>query len=256
MNANILTTAQAAKILGVSTRTAQLWMENGSLASWKTPGGHRRAHSADVYALVNANNGGTAGAAPVRSSFLELDGSQGLSYPVGQNEHLRLAAVERAGIVDSRPEQDFDDLAKVAADILQVPVALITLLTPTKQWFKSHVGLDLKETPRSWAFCNYTVLQNEIFQVEDLSKDSRFATNPAVIGEPHFRFYAGSPILDSDGLALGSLCVIDMKPRALDAKQRKVLSVLAAQVAAQIKLRTSNRALLRASTELSRRGLA
>lgn len=253
MDSNILTTAQAAKILGVSTRTAQLWIESGSLASWKTPGGHRRVRSADVYALVDAGRepapDAGRGAGPIQ---LVSAGGDALAYPIAANEAQRLAAVERAGIVDTDAEADFDDLAKLAADVLDVPIVLITLLTPTRQWFKSHHGLPMSETPRSWAFCNYTVLQDGVFQVGDLSRDPRFAANPAVQGEPHFRFYAGAPLRDSEGFALGSLCLIDMVPRALDDRQSQVLSVLAAQVAAQIKLRVQGRELRRAQAGRAR----
>lgn len=260
MDSSILTTAQAAKILGVSTRTAQLWMENGALASWKTPGGHRRARSEDVYALVAAgpDAGGEnapASAAPApREMRIVAAESAGLVYPIDENETARLAAVVRSRMVDSDPEADFDDLARVAAEVLGASIALITLLTPDRQWFKSHIGLDMEETPRSWAFCNYTVLQNGVFQVEDLSKDERFAANPAVRDDPRFRFYAGAPLRDSDGFALGSLCLIDMAPRRLSEAEGKILSVLAAQVAAQIKLRTQHRELRRVSGELERRG--
>ena len=256
MDSNILTTAQAAKILGVSTRTAQLWMENGALASWKTPGGHRRARSDDVYALVAAGNG-EAAAAPgagasriVHSSPAE---SAGVIYPIGENEAARYAAVERTRLLDSDSETDFDDLARLAAEVLGASIALITLLTPDRQWFKSHIGLDMTETPRSWAFCNYTVLQDGVLQVEDLSKDERFAANPAVRDDPKFRFYAGAPLRDADGYALGSLCLIDTAPRRLTDAEGKILSVLASQVAAQIKLRTQHRELRRISGELERK---
>ena len=256
MESTILTTAQAAKILGVSTRTAQLWMENGALASWKTPGGHRRARSDDVFALVATVNGEGAAAIPagvprvVPASPAE---SAGLIYPIGENEAARFAAVERTRLVDSEPESDFDDLARLAAEVLGASIALITLLTPDRQWFKSHIGLDMSETPRSWAFCNYTVLQDGVFQVEDLSKDERFAVNPAVRDDPRFRFYAGAPLRDADGYALGSLCLIDMAPRRLTEAEAKILSVLASQVATQIKLRMQYRELRRISGELARR---
>lgn len=230
-------------------------MENGALASWKTPGGHRRARSDDVYALVATVNGEGAAAIPagvpriVPASPAE---SAGLIYPIGENEAARYAAVERTRLVDSEPESDFDDLARLAAEVLGASIALITLLTPDRQWFKSHIGLDMSETPRSWAFCNYTVLQDGVFQVEDLSKDERFAVNPAVRDDPKFRFYAGAPLRDADGYALGSLCLIDMAPRRLTDAEAKILSVLAAQVAAQIKLRTQHRELRRISGELAR----
>jgi len=230
-------------------------MENGALASWKTPGGHRRTRSDDVYALVATVNG-HAPAAPAgepRNVPASPAESAGLIYPIGENEAARFAAVERTRLVDSAAEADFDDLARLAAEVLGASIALITLLTPDRQWFKSHIGLNMTETPRSWAFCNYTVLQDGVFQVEDLSKDERFAANPAVRDDPRFRFYAGAPLRDADGYALGSLCLIDMAPRRLTDAEAKILSVLAAQVAAQIKLRMQQRELRRIGGELAGR---
>src|SRR6202012_5075118 len=94
-------------------------------------------------------------------------------------------------------------------------------------WFKSRQGLDMAETPRSWAFCNHTILQRDVFVVENLALDTRFADNPAVAGGPQFRFYGGAPVVDPDGFALGSLCVIDYEPRRLDAGQDSTLLALA-----------------------------
>ncbi|WP_159717511.1 GAF domain-containing protein, partial [Geminicoccus flavidas] len=131
----------------------------------------------------------------------------------------------------------------LAAQTLDAPVSLLTLLTPTRQWFKSRFGLDLPETPRSWAFCNYTILQRGVFSVEDLAGDPRFADNPAVAGEPGFRFYAGAPVLDGAGFAVGSLCVIDCRPRVLQEREAQTLLALAGLASAEIRLRATERQL-------------
>lgn len=353
MKSSIITTAQAAKILGVSPRTAQLWTESGVIPNWKTPGGHRRMFEADVQAILQ--RGGEI-VLPSRSVLVlapqqrhadwsralaaldvtevglvedavaaavaigartpdifvaEVDGLDalpdrflqklrniaGLSrmqiviatrspakaaaplldpaspfkiiqlepspdnlvqtlthhtplkhlrlqplppallnapFPVSDNEPQRLMAVHRSGILDSASEQALDNLTQIAALSLSAPIALITVLSEDRQWFKAKVGLEMDETPRSWAFCNYTVLQSGVEEFADLSTDARFAENPAVKDAPHFRFYAGAPVTDEQGQVLGSLCVIDTKPRQLDATQTEILSRLARLVTAEI----------------------
>ena len=124
-----------------------------------------------------------------------------------------------------------------------MPIALLTLLTPTRQWFKSRYGLEIAETPRSWAFCNYTILQKDIFSVRNLSLDAKFAKNPAVSGGPAFRFYAGAAVTDPDGFALGSLCVIDHRPRTLDENQLRSLRALAGLASDEVGLRAADRQL-------------
>jgi GAF domain-containing protein len=156
--------------------------------------------------------------------------------------------------VDTPPEDVFDRLTWLAAQTLEMPIALITLLTPTRQWFKSRQGLDMADTPRSWAFCNHTILQNRCMVAEDLASDPRFADNPAVVDAPSFRFYAGCPVVDPDGFALGSLCVIDTKPRTLDETQKHILTNLAALASDEIKLRATDVRLRRAEDALERMG--
>jgi CheY-like chemotaxis protein len=165
------------------------------------------------------------------------------SFPFPDNEGQRLLALERSGLVDTPPEDSFDRLTWLAARSLDAPVALLTLLTPTRQWFKSRYGLDMVETPRGWAFCNYTILQKGIMVAENLATDQRFAENPAVSGELGFRFYAGCPVVDPDGFTLGSLCVIDTRPRTLDDTQKQILANLAALASDEIKLRATDRQL-------------
>lgn len=162
-------------------------------------------------------------------------------YPLPANEAERLLAVTRAGVLDTEHEGCFDDLVWMAATVLEMPIALITVLTPTRQWFKARHGIGLTETPRSQAFCNYTLLQHDVFVVEDAIVDGRFRDNPLVTGEPHIRFYAGVPVHDADGHRLGGLCVIDRVARAFDARQRRQLSVLGEAVSEKIRLRLVDR---------------
>lgn len=353
-NNDILTTADAAKLLGVSVRTAQLLVEGGTLPSWKTPGGHRRIYRADVMAIIDG--GAAVEAAPpsaklvilataerralydalfakvaecsaesyddvlaaliaigsarphailvdmqptgidqlpllhslvahpaLRDSVLVAVGLPGVlpdllagrvtavaspadavaairaslgdgtaaavpapdpasPFPLALNEGQRLAALERSGLLAGPPEEALDRLTWLAANLLSAPVALLTLLTPTHQFFKSRVGLDMVETPRSWAFCNHTIMQKSVFTVEDLATDPRFFANPAVAGAPWFRFYAGAPVLDVDGFAIGSLCVIDHRPRQLDPREMQALQMLAALGSDQMRLRALEKA--------------
>lgn len=353
MTKDILTTADTAKLLGVSIRTAQLLVEGGSVPSWKTPGGHRRVYRTDVEALIEGRGAATLlssatvlavaslerlddyrrlfSAVPecslqgfddlhaalfaiaadrphaviidmddadtARIDFLRklaansslghtrifavgagqqvspAEGSNRVdcfdapaeaiaalrasladiaapimsvaenAFPFALNEGQRLVALERAGLLDTAPEEAFDRLTWLAAQTLDAPIALITMLDPTRQWFKSRIGLDLAETPRSWAFCNYTIMQKDVFTVEDLASDARFADNPAVHGDPGFRFYAGSAILDGEGFPVGSLCVIDYTSRTLSERDGQVLSSLAALASAEVRLRATQRQL-------------
>lgn len=352
---DVLTTTEAAKLLGISVRTAQLMIEGGKLPSWKTPGGHRRvlrsdvdailpggsaaavavaahvssatvlvvtddagrsgfeavlrriAHISPVFhadtwaaaaavggrvpaavvvdvsafqeagvgllqalaesdqfkaaALVAVLAGGRRGTVklPARAVKTSLDALGGVlipltedkvqaavdfidgEFPVLPNEAGRLQALERSGLVDTPPEPAFDRVTRLAVSELKAPVALMTLLTADRQWFKAREGLDLAQTPRSWAFCNHTLLQRDVFEVKNLSKDDRFAANPAVKDAPNFRFYAGAPVYDPDGFALGSICVIDYRPRQLDPAQRRTLQELAAIASDAVLLRQMRR---------------
>jgi GAF domain-containing protein len=130
----------------------------------------------------------------------------------------------------------------------------MTLLTASRQSFKSRHGIEMAETPRSWAFCNQTILQRDVFEVEDLSADYRFADNPAVAGDPHFRFYAGAPVIDPDGFALGSVCVMDYVPRKLDRDEKQTLLALAAVASNEVRLRATDRQLRWAQTALEHGG--
>ncbi|HVJ43841.1 MAG TPA: excisionase family DNA-binding protein [Dongiaceae bacterium] len=370
MDNDVLTTSQAAKLLGISVRTAQLLIEGGALTTWKTPGGHRRVYRADVLAMVARTNPTPvlasalvillasparrplyeASLATVRECAVDIYGDthtaafaigsrlpaavivdfddthddayverlaflrhiathpalsqitliaagsaaaiakatdltqtprilatlpeqvpdavrtalrdakepaeflmENPPFPIAANEGQRLAALERSGLVDTAPEEPFDRLTWLASHSLKTPIALLTLLTAKRQWFKARVGLEMTETPRSWSFCNHTILQKGVFAVNDLAQSAPFDVNPAVAGSPHFRFYAGAPIIDPDGFAVGALCVIDYEPRTLDADQEQVLLALAGLASDEVRLRATNRQLRWALEALNRR---
>ncbi len=154
--------------------------------------------------------------------------------PIPENEELRLKALQDYNILDSLPEEEFDRLTKLASVICGVPISLISLIDKDRQWFKSNIGLDVNQTDRDVSFCQYTIVGNDIFEVEDATLDERFRNNPFVEEVPEIRFYAGYPLIDSDGFALGSLCVIDTKAKKLTEDQQLALRILGKEVAAQI----------------------
>ena len=154
------------------------------------------------------------------------------------NEVHRLAILRDYNVLDSLPEQAFDDLVLLAAQICQTPIALITLVDEDRQWFKSKVGVSATETSRDVAFCAHAILNtDEVLEVRDAQLDPRFADNPFVTADPHIRFYAGAPLVTPDGLALGTLCVVDYVPRELSPEQKTALSALSRTVVAQLELR-------------------
>jgi diguanylate cyclase (GGDEF)-like protein len=153
------------------------------------------------------------------------------------NEEQRLRSLHALQILDTQPEEDFDDLTTLASQIVGAPIALITLVDRDRQWFKSKVGLNLDQTSRSGSFCAHAILGDTIFEVEDATKDARFSENPLVTGPPGIRFYAGMPLTTPEGTNVGTLCTIDHVPRKLDEDQRRGLKIIARQVMAQIELR-------------------
>ncbi len=159
-------------------------------------------------------------------------------------EELRLKALMSYKVLDSAAEKDFDDLVKLASDICDTPVALITLLDEKRQWFKSKVGVELCETSREISFCTHAIEQDDIYIIHDALLDPVFQDNPLVIQEPYIRFYAGVPLNTPDGYRLGTLCVIDVVPRTLTLSQVNSLKMLARQVVNNLELRKQNQALL------------
>jgi GAF domain-containing protein len=153
------------------------------------------------------------------------------------NEVERLAALKEYHILDTETEQSYDDITALAAHICKVPIAMISLVDEFRQWFKSRLGVEQQQTPRAVAFCAHAILQNGPFIVRDATKDRRFAGSRLVTGKPHIRFYAGIPLINPEGLALGTLCVVDHQPRRLSGTQQKALHALSRQVMALLELR-------------------
>lgn len=168
------------------------------------------------------------------------------------NEVARMAALDRYAILDTDPEQSFDDLVILASHICKTPIALLTLVDDHRQWFKSAVGVQVRETPREVSFCAHAIQQHDLFIVRDALEDPRFKDNPLVTGEPHVRFYAGAPLVTEDGFALGTLCVGDRQPRELDEEQKFALTSLSHLALRQMELRTNLQMLKQALNDRTR----
>lgn len=153
------------------------------------------------------------------------------------NEEARLLALQRYDVLDSPVESDFDDITQLISRICETPISVINLIDRDRQFFKSEIGLGVRETPLDISICAHAILQPDVFVVADTMADKRFVDNPLVTGDPHLRFYAGALLETSDGFPLGTLCVLDYQPRVLDDLQIASLRVLAKQVMTQLELR-------------------
>src|SRR6266700_2394813 len=173
--------------------------------------------------------------------------------PVSPDERKRLEALEEYAILDTLPEKDFDDITRIASEICQTPIALVTLIDKKRQWFKSNLGLNVSETPVEYSFCAHAIAKpDEIMIVHNSLQDERFKDNPLALGDPYVIFYAGVPLVNPAGTALGTLCVIDNQARHLSEKQVDSLKALANQVVCQLELRKQVRLLKEAEKEIKK----
>ncbi len=160
-----------------------------------------------------------------------------MKAPLPENEHSRLEALRRYGILDTDHEEAFDDIARLAANICQTPVALVSFVDSDRQWFKSHFGFAQRETSRDVSFCAHAILTEGPTVVRDALDDARFRDNPLVTSAPYIRFYAGAPLVSAEGRRLGTLCVIDRVPRELRREQLEALQMLSTVLMALLNAR-------------------
>jgi signal transduction histidine kinase len=174
-----------------------------------------------------------------------------MSSPLPANEADRLAELHALDILDTSPEAALDDLVALIAELYEAPIALITILDANRQWYKAKVGSNATQTPRDIAFCSHAICQSDVLVVPDAAADERFARNPLVTGDPNIRFYAGAPLITSSGHAIGTLCVIDRKPRELTAKQERLLQLFSRHVVTHFEMRRALAERTRAKEELA-----
>ncbi len=160
-----------------------------------------------------------------------------MTAPIPKNEAKRIKVLWQYEVLDTVPEEVFDELTALASHICGAPIALITLVDENRQWFKSRVGVNLTQTGRDVSICAHTILQSDLLIIPDTMLDARFKDNPLVTSPPKIRFYAGAPLITPDGYALGTLCVIDLAPHQMTDDQRQALRVLARHVMTQLELR-------------------
>ncbi|MBP9885642.1 MAG: GAF domain-containing protein [Leptospiraceae bacterium] len=160
-----------------------------------------------------------------------------LAAKIPNNEYGRLQKLKGYQVLDTSAEKEYDDITKLASFICETPIALISLVDKDRQWFKSKVGLNPPELARDIAFCAHTILTDDVLIVSDSSKDQRFYDNPLTTNSPHIQFYAGAPLITPDGWKIGTLCVIDRKPRELSKEQLSALKTLSQNVVTLLELR-------------------
>jgi len=175
-----------------------------------------------------------------------------MQAPTPKHETRRLEVLWQYDVLDTVPEEVFDELADLAALICEAPIALISLVDEDRQWFKARVGTTLKETSRDISFCAHAILDTDVMIVPDATKDERFKQNSLVTEKPKIRFYAGAPLITPDGHALGSLCVMDKVPRTLRPQQEQALQSLARHVMTQLELRRHAKELQQTKREHAR----
>ena len=164
-----------------------------------------------------------------------------LKPPIPPDEPQRMQVLREYDVLDTPPEAVYDDIAHVCAGVCDTPIALITLVDGTRNWFKARVGVEeeLTESPRDISFCGHAILGDQIFEITDATMDDRFADNPLVASQPCIRFYAGAPLVTPDGYKLGTICAIDVRPRRLSEEQRGTLGALSRLVMRQLDRRRS-----------------
>jgi len=172
--------------------------------------------------------------------------------PLHPKERERIAHLKSYELLDTEVDEKFDRLTRLASTLTEAPIATLTLVDTDRQWFKSRVGLEGREGPRETAFCAHAILGDEIMVVEDATKDERFFDNPLVTGDPKIRFYAGAPLVTKQGLGLGTLCIIDRKPRKLTDEDRRILLDLAGMAVDEMELHRNLRALKKSKSDLEK----
>lgn len=173
-------------------------------------------------------------------------------FLVPESEKQRLKELADYELLDTEAEKEFDDLVRLASKICDTSISLVSLIDEDRQWFKAKIGLDINQTDRNVAFCNHTILQDELLEIKDTLQDERFKNNPFVTGNPNIRFYAGVPLITVAGHKLGSLCVVDTTPKELDKEQQFALKTLARQVMNLIELRFKSRELEKLTQNLNK----
>lgn len=169
------------------------------------------------------------------------------------SEEERLKELHSFSIMDTLPENEYEDLTLIASQICNTPISLISLIDDSRQWFKSNRGLQVRETPKEHAFCAHAINKEGVFVVKDARTDERFHDNPLVTGDPNVIFYAGAPLITETGLPLGTLCVIDNQPRELNSMQKDSLTALSNQAMTLLVLRKKKAQLKKALLTMERR---